>query len=102
MTDGLATVTVPVIVAWGATGAVLIGAFFGGLVTVITAWKVSKIEGHVNSEKTADKAALFTKDMEIAILRERIADLKATAGLLAQAKASESGSHPVATLKGTV
>lgn len=78
------------IAALGAAGAILIGAFFAGIVSVITAWrtiaqKVTAIEGHVNSEKTAAEGREAAKDKEIALLREMLNDRKQTAALLAQA-----------------
>ena len=83
------------IAALGAAGVVLIGAVAGAIVTVITAWstvagKVSAIEGHVNSEKTAADGRERTLQSENDLLREIIADQKAAAGLLAQAVVSRS------------
>jgi hypothetical protein len=84
------------IAAYGSAVSIVIAAFVAGLVSLITtmttAWrtlagKVNSIEGHVNSEKTASEGRERAKDMEIALLREIIADKKASAGLLAQAAA---------------
>lgn len=82
------------IAAYAAGGSLLIGAVFAGIVSVIQAWrtiaqKVTAIEGHVNSEKTAAEGRERAKDMEIALLREMLTDRKLTAALLAQA-----ASHP--------
>ena len=89
MTD----LSLPVIAALSTAVVLIIGAFFAGLVSVITAWrtiagKVSAIEGHVNSEKTASEGRENALRQENALLREIIADKKATAGLLAQAAAT--------------
>jgi hypothetical protein len=82
------------IAALGAAGALLIGAFFAGIVSVITAWrtiaqKITAIEGHVNSEKTASEGRENTLKRENEILREMLSERKQTAALLAQA-----ASHP--------
>ncbi len=82
------------IAAIGTAGAVLIGAFFAGIVSVITAWrtiagKVSAIEGHVNSEKTASDGREASLRKENEMLREMIAEQKHVAGLLAQATATQ-------------
>jgi len=82
----------PAIIAIGAAGAVIIGAIAAGVVSVITAWrtiagKVSAIEGHVNSEKTASDGRENALRAENTLLREIIADKRASAGLLAQAAA---------------
>lgn len=91
------------IAALGAAGAIIIGAFFGGVVSVITAWrtiagKVSAIEGHVNSEKTAAEGREAMKDKEILMLREMLAERKITAALLAQSVATvQTPAIPVST-----
>jgi hypothetical protein len=82
------------IAALAAGGAILISAVFAGIVSVITAWrtivqKVTAIEGHVNSEKTAGEGRENTLKRENELLREMLADRKLTAALLAQA-----ASHP--------
>lgn len=87
------------ITALSAGGAMLIAAFFAGLVSVITAWrtiaaKVSAIEGHVNSEKTADQGRLENLRNENGLLREMLNDRKTTASLLAQAVASSPRALP--------
>lgn len=79
--------------AVAAAGAGLIGAFFAGLVSLITAWrtivtKVSAIEGHVNSEKTASEGREAALKIENALLREMVNDKKQTAALLAQSAAT--------------
>jgi hypothetical protein len=66
-------------------------AAIGGLyVQLSTRGKIEVIQGHVNSEKTADAGRIAAKDMEIQLLREQIVDLKAAAGLLAQASAARA------------
>lgn len=72
----------------------IIGAIATAVVTIITAWhavasKVSVIEGHVNSEKTAAEGRERTLQHENALLREMLNDRKTTAQLLAQARAIE-------------
>jgi hypothetical protein len=79
-----------VIAGLSALSLTIIGAFFAGLVSVITAWrtvagKISAIEGHVNSEKTASEGRELAKDKEIALLREQLAKGDQRAALLAQA-----------------
>jgi hypothetical protein len=86
----LVTLTPLTIAALASAGAVLLAAFFAGLVSVITAWrtiagKVSAIEGHVNSEKTAADGREAALRGEIILLREIITDLRSRAALLAQA-----------------
>jgi hypothetical protein len=90
------TVSVAEIAAYAAGGVILIGAFFAGVVSVIQAWrtmagKVSAIEGHVNSEKTAAEGRENTLKAEKALLMEMLAERKQAAALLAQA-----ASHAVA------
>jgi len=89
----------------------VIGAIVTGTVSIITALRVSvvaqqqsttttrvdaiaqdteAIKGHVNSEKTASDGREAALRQEVALLREMLADKKATAGLLAQAVASRS------------
>lgn len=68
----------------------IIGAIAAGMVTVITAWrtvagKVSAIEGHVNSEKTASEGRELALKSENALLREMLNDHRQRAALLAQA-----------------
>lgn len=92
MTD----LSVTSIAAIAAGGSILIGAFFAGIVSVITAWrtiaqKVTAIEGHVNSERTELVGKNTALQKENDLLREIIADKKQTAALLAQA-----ASHPAA------
>ncbi len=81
------------IAAFAAGAAVVFAAFFAGIVSVITAWrtiasKVSAIEGHVNSEKTASDGKLNTLQRENDLLREIMAEHKQTAALLAQSVAT--------------
>lgn len=54
---------------------------------IIGAWKLAKVEAHVNSESTSLREQAASKDREIALQREIIAELKSTAALLAQATA---------------
>ena len=90
------------------TGVVtIIGAVSAGVVVVIKALRerdavlqtvsttVSKIEGHVNSEKTAATEQARAKDREIVLLREMITQQKETAALLAQATASHTRGVPL-------
>lgn len=77
-----------------AGGVTLIGAVAAGIVSIITAWrtvatKVSVIEGHVNSEKTALEGRIATKDEQIRLLREMV-EKKSTVELVAHAAASRS------------
>jgi len=85
------------------TGVVtIIGAVSAGVVVVIKALRerdavlhdvgvsVAKIEGHVNSEKTAAEERAKAKDREIELLREMLNQQKTTAALLAQAQASRT------------
>jgi hypothetical protein len=65
------------------TGALVavIGAFFAGIVSVVTAWrtvanKVAAIEGHVNSEKTAAIGRESTLRAENILLRELVTEQK--------------------------
>jgi hypothetical protein len=79
--------------ALAAGGALLIAAFFAGIVSVITAWrtmvgKVTAIEGHVNSEKTAAEGRENTLKRENELLREMLTERKQTAALLAQSVAT--------------
>lgn len=79
----------------------LMAAVVGGVVTVVMGWfafkttlaslkeKVDKIEGHVNSEKTAAEGREAALRKENALLREIMADKKETAALLAQAVATQ-------------
>lgn len=83
------------IAAYGAAGSVVIGAVAAGIVSIITAWrtiagKVSAIEGHVNSEKTAAQGRMDALMAENALLREMLGERKLTAALLAQAAAARS------------
>ncbi len=95
----------PAIIAALAGAAVLvIGSIAGGIVTVITAWRtlaanVAKIEGHVNSEKTAADGREATLRQEIKLLQGQITEQKQREALLAQAVAQSlpSASLPVAT-----
>lgn len=69
------------IAALAAAGAMLIGAFFAGIVSVINAWrsvagKVSAIDAHVNSEKTASAGRESTLRAENALLREMVTEQK--------------------------
>lgn len=60
----------------------------GGLILAIKTYAEAKtISGHVNSEKTELLGKLAAKDIEIALHKERINDLRSQAGLLAQAAA---------------
>lgn len=83
----------PVILAIGAAVAAVIGAMGLFVVQVTTSLRlISKataaIEGHVNSEKTKADGDLAASRKENELLRERVNDLRATAGLLAQDAAS--------------
>jgi hypothetical protein len=83
-----------------ATAAVgIIAAVAAGIVSIITAWrtivtKVSAIEGHVNSEKTAAAGREATLTRENQLLREMLAERTTTAALLAQAAANKSVGTP--------
>jgi hypothetical protein len=88
------------ITAIAAAVVLIIGAFFAGIVSVVTAFKtfgsVKAIEGHVNSEKTAaDGRELLLKN-ENALLREMLDERKTTAALLAQSTAMTAAT-PAAT-----
>jgi hypothetical protein len=89
------TLSPTTIAALAGAGVLLIGAFFGGIVQIVTAFKtygsVRAIEGHVNSEKTAAEGREMALKQEVALLREIISGQKQTAAVLAQA-----ASHPVA------
>lgn len=104
------------VVALSTAGVALIGAFFGGIVTVINALAqvrrdqivqaatlldvardTEAIKGHVNSEKTASDGVLQTLRVENGLLREMLAHEKTAAALLAQA-----ASHAIATSKGAI
>lgn len=92
----------------GAVG-VLVGGLVAGVVSILRAFAefratvnrvdakadviaatAAKIDGHVNSEKTAGEGRENTLRAEIALLREVLSDKKATASLLAQAAAGAS------------
>ncbi len=94
----------------------IIGSIVTGVVTIITAMRVSSamvkqaetatkvdalgkdteaIKGHVNSEKTAAEGREAALRQRIELLQEIIADKKATAGLLAQAVAQALPSSSV-------
>lgn len=69
------------IAALAAAGAMLIGAFFAGIVSVINAWrsvagKVNAIDAHVNSEKTASTGRENTLRRENELLREMLTEQK--------------------------
>jgi hypothetical protein len=92
--------SVGVIAAIAAGGAVVIAALAAGIVSIITAWraiatKVSAIEGHVNSEKTAAEGRIDNLRNENALLREMIVDRKQTASLLAQSVATAARPAPL-------
>lgn len=57
-------------------------------ITTTVAVSAAKIEGHVNSEKTAADGRELALRREIELLRELLATQKQTAALLAQATAS--------------
>jgi uncharacterized membrane-anchored protein YhcB (DUF1043 family) len=73
------------IIAWGAAGAAFVAAIAAGIVSIITAFKVGKIEAHVNSEKTAMEGTNNMLRRENEMLREMMADSKQRTALLAQA-----------------
>lgn len=56
----------------------------------VIAATAAKIDGHVNSEKTAGEGRENTLRTEIALLRESLNDKKVTASLLAQAAAGST------------
>lgn len=94
--------SVTTITALATAGAVLIAAFFAGLVSVITAWrtiaqKVTAIEAHTNSEKTAADGRETTLKRENELLRELLTEGRQTAAVLAQA-ASYRQAAPAAAL----
>jgi hypothetical protein len=80
----------------------IVGAIAAAIVSIIGAVRanteriaklaepVAAILGHVNSEKTAAEGRENTLKTENNLLRERLADQKSTAGLLAQAVAQRS------------
>lgn len=89
------------ITALAAGGAVLMGAFFAGIVSVITAWrtiagKVSAIEAHVNSEATAANGRENTLKRENELLREMLTDHKIQSSLVAQSVATTAAVAPIA------
>jgi len=85
-----AAFTLPVIAAIGALITLVIGSLTTGIVSIITALKVAKIEAHVNSEKTAQEGREALLKREAELLREMLADKKLAASLLAQATAQRA------------
>lgn len=80
----------------------IIGAFFTGFASLITAWrtvatKVSAMEAHVNSEKTAADGRENTLKAENVLLRELIGEKKQAAALLAQTAAVARRANDPAT-----
>lgn len=71
----------------GAAG-ILVGLIVTGIVSIITALKVAKIEAHVNSQKTAMEEQAKARMRENDLLREMLEDRKQQAALLAQAVAT--------------
>lgn len=88
----VAQVTLPQVTVdttWSPMGvAYVLTILIGGIVSIIGAWKLAKIEAHVNSEKTALHEQSISKDKEISILMDRLADQKTIATLLAQSTAT--------------
>lgn len=81
------------IAAYAGGMAIVIAAVAAAIVSVITSWRtltasVAKIEGHVNSEKTAAEGRENTLTREKELLLEIIAAQKLSASLLAQAAAT--------------
>ena len=73
----------------------IVGSFAAGAVLIIKALHevrvtTAKIEGHVNSEKTAAEGRETTLKRENELLREMLTGQKTTAALLAQAAATRT------------
>ncbi len=84
-------VLTPLLIAAYTAGVVaVVGAVAAGIVSVITAFKIAKIEGHVNSEKTAAEGRETTLRRENSLLREQADRDRNTAALLAQAVATRT------------
>lgn len=82
--------SVATIAALAAGASLIIGAFAAAVVTVIQAWrsvatKVTSIDAHVNSERTAMLGREATLKRENELLQQMLIDQKVTAALLAQA-----------------
>jgi len=100
------TYTMPELIALVTAVSAAIGVLITGIVQVITAvrttaalkentvitqatlTKTAVIEGHVNSEKTADAKTIEFQARENQMLREQLAQKDRVAGLLAQAAAT--------------
>jgi hypothetical protein len=82
----LATAVVQVVTAFRVT-AVKQATDLNASTLLVVAKDTEAIKGHVNSEKTAAEGKLNTAMRENELLREMLADRKATAALLAQAVA---------------
>jgi hypothetical protein len=103
----LSEVSIPVLTVIIAGVVTIISAVSAAVVVVIKALRerdtvlqtvstsVAKIEGHVNSEKTAATEQARAKDREIELLREMLAQQKQTAALLAQSTAAHTRGVPL-------
>lgn len=83
------------IAAYAAGGATLLGSLAAAIVSIITAFKVGKIEAQVNGQKTAAESRDAAKTQENLMLREMLAERKQAAALLAQAAAAQRHGPPV-------
>jgi len=91
----LSEVSIPVLTVIIAGIVTIIGAVSTAAVVIIKALHevgttVAKIEGHVNSEKTAAEERSKAKDREIELLRETLHQERTAAALLAQAAAART------------
>jgi len=80
---------------------VLIGLVVTGIISILGAWKLAKIEAHVNSEKTGLLEQAKSRDRELDLYREVMARDKNIASLLAQAVATRQRGDNLANTTST-